>query len=161
MENRDYILRLIERFGQFAIAVRKLILGGKAGSAAVRDRLQQTAQHAGLDLELAHALTGRTLATIVAPDGEPEPARCWMYAETLYLDGLDARMSGHLDRAWSSFQKARMLFSMIASRGSPLPGFPEADERIRELDGQIEELEGMPRRRGGRLSRGGSSTPAA
>jgi len=42
-----------------------------------------------------------------------------------------------------------MLFAMIAPLGGLVAGMPEAAERVAELDRQIEELEGMPRRRGG------------
>lgn len=146
MAQQDYILRMIEQFGQLAIALRKLITGGKSGSEDVQDRLQSAARHAGLDLELARTATPETLAMMVSPGGQPEPARCWMFAETLFLDGMDARLAGDADRAWDSYRKSRMLFEMVAPHGAFLVGYPEASERMAEIDGRLEEMEGMPRR---------------
>ncbi|MGH7477727.1 MAG: hypothetical protein ACRELD_15790 [Longimicrobiales bacterium] len=131
---------MIEQFGQFALALRKLILGGGAGSAAVKQQLRSLAQHAGLDLEIAGVATADTLALLLAPGGELEPGRCWMYAETLYLDGLDAELSSESDRACDSYRKARLLFSMVAPLGAFLVGFPEAATRIKEIDRRISEL---------------------
>jgi hypothetical protein len=156
MDRRDYILRMIEQFGRFAAALRRLIMGGGAGSAAVRERLQDTARHAGLDLELARAATADTLLLLVAPGGEPEPTRCWMFAETLYLDGLDARLVGDMDRARASLEKARFLFAMVAPMGGFLVGFPEAAERLREIDTLLGESTGHARRRGPGSARGRS-----
>jgi hypothetical protein len=139
---------MIEQFGRLAAAVRRLIVGGGAGSQTVREHLQDTAQHAGLDLDLARAATAETLLLLVAPEGEPEPARCWMFAETLFLDGLDARLAGDVDRARASLEKARLLFAMVAPMGGFLVGFPEAAERIREIDALLGQSTGRARRRG-------------
>jgi hypothetical protein len=142
MAQRDYILRMIEQFGRFAVALRKLIIGGgQAGSAHAAERLRALAQHAGLDIEIARLATLETLVHFASPGGAIEPARCWMYAETLYLDGLDAETSGRLDDAWASYQKARALFALIAPAGAFLVGFPEAGERIAELEERLRRLE--------------------
>ena len=157
MEQRDYILRMIEQFGRFALALRQLITGGGAGSGRARDQLTSVASNAGLDLDLARVATADTLLMLAAPSGELDPSRCWMYAETLYLDGLDAELSGDLDRAWSAYGRARALFAAVGPMGAFLVGFPEARERIEEIDGRLAALEsgdrdrpGAPRRRGRR-----------
>jgi hypothetical protein len=157
MEQRDYILRMIEQFGRFALALRRLITGGGAGSQRARDQLTSVAQNAGLDLDLARVATAETLLMLAAPTGELDPARCWMYAETLYLDGLDAELSGDVERAWSAYGRARALFAAVAPMGAFLVGFPEARERIEEIDDRMAALEsgddggaGSQRRRGRR-----------
>jgi hypothetical protein len=75
---------------------------------------------------------------LIAPTGEIEPGRCWLLAETLYLDGIRARLEGDTQQEMDSLGKARMLFSLLAPMGAFLVGFPEADERIREIDGMVE-----------------------
>ena len=157
-QSGDYILRMIERFGQFAIALRKLILGD-GGSGEVGNLLLSTARHAGLDLDIARIATPETLMLLVAPSGELEPARCWMCAETLYLDGLAAEQAGDPQRALDSYAKARMLFSAVAPMGAFLAGYPEAKERVEEIEARVQGLDdthtrptpGRPRSRGRRL----------
>ncbi len=136
MERRDYILRMIEQVGRVLIALRDRILAGEDRS-EVQRQLQWAAAEVGLDLGLARAATIDTLLLLIAPSGEVEPARCWMVAETLHLDGLEAEISGEVERARSSYEKARTLFTLVAPRGAYLVGLPEATERIRELDRRL------------------------
>ena len=134
MAQRDYLLRQIEALGQLLIAIRKMILGGEADGGAVETRLRDVAGKSGMDLELARAATPETLHLLIAPGGEIEPGSCWLLAETLYLDGIQARLTEESERALDSFGKARMLFSLLAPMGAFLVGFPEAAERMREID---------------------------
>jgi len=143
---KDYLLRQIEMLGQLLIAIRKLILGGEADGAAVESRLKEVAERSGMDLELARAAAPDTLRMLIAPTGEVEPGRCWILAETLYLDGIRARLTEDPERANDSLRKARMLFSLLGPMGAFLVGFPEARERIREIDALLsgEEDPGTP-----------------
>jgi hypothetical protein len=75
---------------------------------------------------------------LVAPTGEIEPGRCWLLAETLYLDGLHEAQLSQEEAARDSLAKARMLFSLLRPMGAFLVGFPEAAERIREIDDLVE-----------------------
>jgi len=138
----DYLLRQIEILGQLLIAIRKMILGGEADGAAVETRLREVAGKGGMELELARAATPDTLRMLIAPTGEIEPGRCWLLAETLYLDGIQARLTEDRERASDSLRKARMLFSLLQPMGAFLVGFPEAAERIQEIDGLLAGLEG-------------------
>ena len=146
---RDFILRTIEEFGRFARALREMILGGEDGSEEVGTRLRSLAGQAGLDLDLARAATLETLLLFAAPSGELDPCRCWMYAETLYLDGLEASLTGDQPRAECSLNKARRLFELVAPQGAFLVGFPEAGKRIEEIETELRSLKG---------DRGGDST---
>ena len=142
MAQMDYLLRQIEILGQLLIAIRKMILGGEADGAAVENRLREVAGKGGMELELARAATPDTLRMLIAPTGEIEPGRCWLLAETLYLDGIQARLTEDYERASDSLRKARMLFSLLQPMGAFLVGFPEAAERIHEIDGLLVGLEG-------------------
>jgi len=134
MAQKDYLLRQIEALGQLLIAIRKMILGGEADGAAVETRLREASGKVGMDLELARAATPETLRMLIAPTGEIEPGRCWLLAETLYLDGIRARLTGDPGHALDSLGKARMLFSLLKPMGAFLVGFPEAAERMEEID---------------------------
>jgi hypothetical protein len=141
MDRRDYILRMIEQVGQMLIALRKLIVGRLAGDAEIETKLREAAARGGVDLELARLTTAETLALLVAPTGDVEPGRCWLYAETLYLDGLNAQTRGLADHARASYGKARLLFTMVKPWGGQLVGWPEADDRIAEIDRRLRDLD--------------------
>ena len=144
MPQKDYLLRQIEMLSELLIAIKKMILGGEAGGAAVESRLKEVAEKSGMDLELARAAAPDTLRLLIAPTGEVEPGRCWILAESLYLDGIRARLTEDPERASDSLGKARMLFSLLAPMGAFLVGYPEAAERIREIDGLLSEGEEPP-----------------
>ena len=134
MAQKDYLLRQIEVLGELLRAIRKMILGGKVDPSEIWTRLRDVSGRAGMDLELAQAATPDTLRLLIAPTGEVEPGKCWLLAETLYLDGLQADSEGDVLRTSDSLLKARMLFSLLAPMGTFLVGFPEATERILEIE---------------------------
>ena len=137
MTQKDFILRQIEVLGAILVAIRKMILGGEADGASIETRLQEVSGKGGMDLALARAATPETIRLLIAPTGSIEPGSCWLLAETLYLDGLQAQLSRQEEQALDSFAKARMLFALLEPMGAFLVGFPEAAERIREIDERI------------------------
>jgi hypothetical protein len=141
---RDFLLRQIETLGQLLIAIRKMILGGETDGATIEQRLSEASGKGGMELELARAATPDTLRLFIAPTGEIEPGRCWLLAETLYLDGIHARLVEDTPRASDSFRKARMLFSLLKPWGAFLVGFPEAAHRVDEIDGLLSGEGGEP-----------------
>ena len=139
---RDYILRMIEQIGAVLIALRRRIVSGSITADEARDALQAAGDRAGFDLELARGLSLDTIRLLVAPTGEVEPGRCWLMAEVLYLDGLQARAEERTEGAADSFRKARALFTLLEPGGGMLLGFPEAAERIAEIDALVDVGEG-------------------
>jgi hypothetical protein len=141
---RDYILRLIE---QAALLLARALdrIRRRSGSREETARaLRHAAQLGGLDLDLLRLCDGPTLLQLVTPGGEPEPARTWLAAESLYLDGLAADLDGEIDEAANSLAKALMLYRLIEP-GPFLPtGIPEASERARDLEARLERLTGRP-----------------
>jgi hypothetical protein len=140
MPQRDYILRLIEQMGAIIAALRDRILGRKADYASLQEELSSLSSRAGFDLALLRGFDGETLRMLVAPTGEVEPARCWMMAEILYLDGLEADVDGRRDDARASFDKARVLYTLIEPAGGMLVGMVEAGVRIEEIDRRLATL---------------------
>lgn len=137
MHQRDYILRLIEQLGAALVEIRRRILGRQNPSEA-RESLARVSGQAGLDIELLRGFDLETLRLLVMPAGEVEPARCWLMAEVLYLDGLEAKLSGGAAR--ESLIKARALFDLVRPAGDMLVGMPEAAERIGEIDRLLADL---------------------
>lgn len=131
MHQRDYILRIIEQLGVALSAIRKMILRRERAGEA-REALAQTAGQVGFDLDLLKGFDLDTLRLFVMPTGEVEPARCWLMAEILYLDGLDAKLSGR--PAYDSLMKARALYDLVRPAGGMLVGMPEAADRVAEID---------------------------
>ncbi|MCG6987398.1 MAG: hypothetical protein LJF06_04370 [Gemmatimonadetes bacterium] len=140
MPQRDYILRLIEEMGAIMAALRDRILGRKTDHASLQDELTALSGRAGFDLALLRGFDGETLRMLVAPTGEVEPARCWMMAEILYLDGLEADVDDRRDDARASLDKARILYSLIEPAGGMLVGIVEAAARIEEIDRRLATL---------------------
>jgi len=131
VHQRDFILRIIEQLGHALIELRRRITGGER-TGEVRATLAEVAGRAGLDLELLRGFDLPTLLLFARPHGEVEPTRCWLMAELLYLDGLEAHLSGRDGK--SSLAKARALYDMIRPAGGMVVGMPEAAERIEEID---------------------------
>ena len=140
MVQRDYILRMIEELGAALIALRKAIFGGAAPAGEVEDTIRRAASGAGMDIQLARALSIDALRDMVAPAGEVEPARCWVLAEALMTDGAYRMQRGEFDSARSSLARAAVLFELVGPGGAFLTGFPEAKVRIAEIE---EMLHGM------------------
>ncbi len=136
MQQRDYILRMIEQAGEAIRALRDRILGRKVDRQALRSELGTLLTGQGLDLELVRAADGDTLFLMVAPTGEIDATRCWVLAETLYLDGLDTHLDGRPRDARPSLEKALRLYRAV-SPGAAFYGLDEADERIREVEAML------------------------
>ena len=58
-------------------------------------------QLGGALVALRRGFSEDTLHMFVSPTGEVEPARCWLMAELLYLDGLQAKLEERGDDARS------------------------------------------------------------
>lgn len=142
MPQRDYILRLIEQMGAALVALRDRILGRKVDPAVIQDELAGLSGRAGYDLDLLRGFSAETLHMLVAPTGEVEPARCWMMAEVLYLDGLQADLEARPDDARNSLEKARMLYTLLEPGGGMLLGIVEAATRLEEIDARLQALPG-------------------
>ena len=140
MAQRDYILRLIEELGAALIALRNAILRGGAPAEDVEATLRRATSAAGLELELARVVSVEALPDMVAPTGEVEPAKCWVLAEALMTDGVNRMQTGDLELARPLLAKAATLFRLVAPWGAYLVGFPEADERIAEIEGLLKAI---------------------
>jgi hypothetical protein len=133
MYRRDYILRLIEQFGRILRALRDRILRREIETADLRAELYEIARQAGLDLEVARSLDPRMLLMWVAPTDEVDPARLWLLAELLYLEGLHAAAGGRADGGRHDFERALALCEQVPHDWQPGPGFATAGERTREI----------------------------
>lgn len=137
MPQRDYILRLIEQMGAALVALRNKILGRKVDREKIYQEMTGLAGQTGFDLELLRGFTADTLHMLVAPTGEVEPARCWLMAEIIYLDGLQAEVEERFEDAATALGKARLLYTLIGPGGGLLVGLPEAAERIADVDTRL------------------------
>lgn len=135
----DFILRMIERFGQMLIALRNRIQRGD-DPRQIEEDLVAGSRQAGVDLTLVRSFTLESLLMFVERSGEIELDRTWLMAEILWLDGIQSARLGRVDRATDSLIKARALYDLVGPRGSMLTGVPDIDERIAEIDQTLEEL---------------------
>lgn len=131
MAQRDYLLRMIEQMGQILIRLRKMLAGERVGGPRFRQELDAAASQFGITPALLRDATPETLAMLFAPT--VDPSRCWLAAELLFLEGLEAAADGRDDDAVAAFGKARLLFRLIEPAGAMLTGWPEAAERIAEI----------------------------
>ena len=137
MEQRDYILREIERLGSILAGIRDRILRRTTSLDEVRHGLQAAARSIGVDLEIAEKVTPETLLMLVTGGGSIEPTRCWFFAESLYLQGLQAGISGSREDGADLLVRARMLFQLLHEGGYKLVAVTEAGDRIAEIDATL------------------------
>ena len=140
MAQTDYILRMIEQLGQMLAALRKIILQQSAPAQVIADRLTEAASSGGFDLMLAKAASVETIEMLVAPAGDLEPGRCWLVAEVLYLDGLQAQLEERPEEAAASLRKSLPLYTLLKPQSLFL-GLPEAAARISEIESRLETLD--------------------
>ena len=130
MYRRDYILRLIERFGRMLIALRDAILRRQSDPAQVRSQIREIAEQAGLDLGIARRLDPAMLLIWLAPTTDYDAPRLWLMAELLYLEALQ---SEDLESRRADLERALALFSHLPPGWRPTDDLPTADERAGEL----------------------------
>lgn len=143
MAQQDYILRIIEQLGAALIQLRKAILGGSAPESHVDDVLRRSAAGVGMDLDLVRVASPDSLLAMIAPTGEVDPMRCWLMGETLLTDALFQRSQGRTERALDVLARARVLFSLVG-KDAFLAGYPEANQRLKEIDDMTRHLHGDP-----------------
>lgn len=139
---RDYILRMIEQAADILRHVLQRVLRRAAPPADLDQEMRHAAQLGGLDLELLRLCDGDTALQLVAPTGEPDPARAWLAAELLFVNGMGARLEGRDADAVASFTKARLLYGIVQPDAVLPTGFPEAADRIRDIEDQLDQLNG-------------------
>ena len=140
MAQRDFILRMIERFGQMLIALRNRILRGEDPQ-QIEDDLLAGSQQVGVDLALVRSFTLDSLLMFVGKEGQLELDRAWLMAEVLSLDGLQSARLGRVEPARNSLLKARALYDLVGPSGSMLIGVPDIQDRLREIDEALRDLE--------------------
>jgi hypothetical protein len=141
---RDYVLRLIE---QAAAVLRALMarIGGEAPDLpATRRELHRALRLGGLDLDLLRVADGATVLQLVRPGADVEPARVWLAAETLFLEGLAAERAGDPADAVACLAKAQLLFRLVEPTTVLPTGFPEATERLAEIAEHLDALADPP-----------------
>jgi hypothetical protein len=77
---------------------------------------------------------------LIAPTGDAEPAHTWLAAEVLFLDALAQDADGNVSFAHESFQKAASLYRMLEPTWALPTGFPEASDRIEEIESHLADL---------------------
>ncbi len=130
---RDYILRLIERFGRALIALRNRILKREVSSVEARAEIEAIARDAGADLDIARQLDPGMLLMWLAPRGDVDEGKFWLLAELLFLSAIDARESGAGDRGRADFDRALALLRKLPPDWRPAEGLPTPRERIAEI----------------------------
>ena len=133
MYQRDYILRLIEHLGRTLLMLRNRILDRQEQHATVQDEIRAIATRAGVDLDVARAVDLVTLRLLMSFAGDLDPARSWLTAELLYLEGLDKRRDGVAD-ARRDLSRALDLYRMLLPDWQPFEELPPSAERIAEIE---------------------------
>lgn len=140
MYQRDYILRLIERFGRMLIALRNRILTREAEPAPAQAELHDIAREAGLDLDFARRLDPEMLLQWLAPTGEVDEAKFWLLGELLYLAGLEAEGRSEADGGAADFSRSLAVFSRVRADWRPHADLASAGERSLELTRRLDGL---------------------
>jgi hypothetical protein len=137
---RDYIIRLIEQAGAILKHLIQRIRSQGLTDADRTAELRRAAQLGGLDLDLLRVSDVEGLWHQVALTGEADPARLWLAAETLYADAVASEIEGDRAAALTAYAKAASLFRLMEPTWVLPTGFPEASERVAEIEGKLETL---------------------
>jgi hypothetical protein len=141
MYQRDYILRLIEQLAQILIVLRNRILGRQGDPAMLRMEIRTVAAQAGLDLDVAKVVDLTTLRMLVSLAGNIDAGRCWLLAELLYLEGLQAHKAGDRDQARRDVERARELHSWLEPEWKPFDELPAVGARMEEMSTLLTSIE--------------------
>lgn len=136
MYQRDYILRLIERFSKALIALRNRILKREQEHTVALAEIREIAQQAGLDYDVARRLDPATLLMWLSPGGDMDPPRLWLMAELLYLEGLQSRTSDP-SAGGPDFGRALAILDRLPADWRPSDDFCTVGERVEELRGLL------------------------
>jgi hypothetical protein len=136
MYRRDYIMRLIERFGRVLLTLRNRILRREVDAAELTAQVRDMAEHAGLDLDIARQLDPQSLLLWLAPTPEIDEGRLWLMAELLYLEGLQAR-SAAPEAGRADLDRALAIYARLPRDWRPSADFMTAGERAAEVGGLL------------------------
>ena len=95
------------------------------------------ATHGGIDLYLARTLDAEGILSLLSPNGDVDPARLWLVAELVYLEGIAAHYRGD-PAARSALHKARQLYAAL-DYGAIASVVPDAVDRVEELNDMLGE----------------------
>ncbi len=137
---KDYILRIIEQAGLVLRALFGRILSRSATPSEITQELRTVAGQGGLDLDLLRIADMDGVWQQVVWGGEADPSRTWLAAEILYTDGMAAELDERTDEATNYFLKAASLFRIMEPTWVLPTGFPEATERIEEIESRLLKL---------------------
>jgi hypothetical protein len=137
---RDYILRMIEQAGIILKHLLRRIQAQPVTLAEQTAELRRAAALGGLDLDMLRLSDVDGLWHQVALTGEADPARTWLAAEILYADALGSEIEGSMDVASETYVKAASLFRLMEPNWLLPTGFPEATERVREIERKLKLL---------------------
>lgn len=133
MYRRDYILRLIERFGRMLIALRNRIFNREITEEDLRGEIHEIAREAGLDLNLARQLDPQMLLMWLSPTGEVDEPKFWLMAELLYLEGMEAVKASVGDAGRADLARARAIYGRLPAGWRPSENLASAGERCKEI----------------------------
>ena len=133
MYKRDYILRLIERFARGLIVLRNRIFNREITDEDLRRDIYEIAREAGLDLTLARQLDPQMLLMWLSPTGEIDEPKFWLFAELLYLEGMNAREAGTGDGGRADLARAAAIYERLPADWRPSENLASAGERCKEI----------------------------
>jgi hypothetical protein len=138
---RDYVLRLIEQLAQVLIVLRNRILGHESEPSQLHEEIRSIASRVGLDLQVVRAVDPTVLRLLMSRAGTLDPGRCWLMAELLFLEALQAREAGDAAQATRDLDRALLLHGWNEPEWQPFPELPPVSERIDELHALRAELD--------------------
>jgi hypothetical protein len=127
-------MRMIEQMGQILIRLRKLLAGELRGE-AFNAGFDAAASQFGLSPALLRDSTPETLVMLLSPT--VDPSRCWLAAELLWLDGQHSEAAGEEASARAAYERAILLYRLIEPAGVMLTGWPEASQRIADIEERL------------------------
>jgi len=137
--SQDYIKRMLEQFGEFLIALKKLMSEDKQDEA--REQLDLAYKEAlGLDPEFVRNAPDDFLILSAGMSRLGDVDKSLVLADLLSMDGDWHALAGDYDTATTSYAKAMNVLSESVLR-QPFGVAKEHVERINELETRIEQYD--------------------
>ncbi len=139
IQNRDYLLRLIEQLGAALGRLTGQLRGDSADDLTddLDAELNEIALKAGLDLDLASRLSTESLSILIAPGDDVDPTRCWLLAELLYLRGLQHEREGNEPAARAAYTRSLHLYGLVRPEWNVEIPLSEPRSRITSLEERL------------------------
>lgn len=119
--------------------LRSGLRAGELEPTQVEEGVYGAADRAGMDLHFLCSVHEETLLMLVSPAGDPDPERCWLTGEVLFVDGLRCLAEDDRMGALARFNRALLLYRLLDPERVVVVDRATAGERTARIEALLPE----------------------